>query len=168
MIVTAHRTPTRHLRSLLAAGVLAAVPAAGRAQGAPTAPRFVNPPTLSTPRGYSHVVEVPAGSRLVYVAGQVALDSTGRLVGPGDVRTQAVQVFENLRRALAAAGATFGDVVKLNYYVVDAAQVPAVREVRDRYINTAAPPASTLVEVRRLFRDDVLLEVEATAVVPRR
>jgi enamine deaminase RidA (YjgF/YER057c/UK114 family) len=77
-------------------------------------------------------------------------------------------VFENLRRALAAGGATFRDVVKLNYYVVDAAQVPVLREVRDRYVNTAAPPASTLVEVRRLFRDDLLLEVEAVAVVPRR
>jgi 2-iminobutanoate/2-iminopropanoate deaminase len=51
---------------------------------------------------------------------------------------------------------------------VDAAQVPAVREVRDRYVNTAAPPASTLVEVKRLFRDDVLIEVEAVAIVPRR
>ena len=76
-------------------------------------------------------------------------------------------MFENLRRALAAAGATFKDVVKLNYYVLDATQAPAVREVRDRYVDAAAPPASTLVEVRRLFRDDVLLEVEATAVVRR-
>lgn len=127
--------------------------------------RFVNPPTLSTPRGYSHVVEVPAGSRMLYLAGQVALDSTGGLVGAGDFRAQTVQVFENLRRALAAGGATFRDVVRLNYYVVDASQLTALREVRDRYINTAAPPASTLLEVRRLFRDDVLLEVEATAII---
>jgi len=131
------------------------------------APRFINPPTLSTPRGYTQVVDVPAGSRLVYLSGQVALDSTGKLVGAGDFRAQAVQVFENLRRALAAAGAWFGDVVKLNYYVVDATQVATLLEVRDRYINAAAPPASTLVEVRRLFRDDVLLEVEATAAVHR-
>jgi enamine deaminase RidA (YjgF/YER057c/UK114 family) len=130
--------------------------------------RFVNPPTLPASRGYSQVVEVPPGSRVLYLAGQVALDSMGRIVGSGDFRAQAVQVFENLRRALAAGGATFRDVVKLNYYVVDVAQVPALREVRDRYVNTAAPPASTLVEVRRLFRDDVLLEVEAVAIVPRR
>jgi enamine deaminase RidA (YjgF/YER057c/UK114 family) len=104
----------------------------------------------------------------LYVAGQVALDSAGRVVLAGDFRAQAVQVFENLRRALAAGGSTFRDVVKLNYYVVDAAQVPVLREVRDRYVNTAAPPASTLVEVRRLFRDDMLLEVEAVAIVPRR
>jgi 2-iminobutanoate/2-iminopropanoate deaminase len=129
--------------------------------------RFINPPTLSTPRGYSHVAEVPAGTRLVYIAGQVALDSAGQLIGPGDLRAQATAVFENLRRALAAAGATFNDVVKLNYYVIDASQIAVLREVRDRYVNRATPPASTLVEVRRLFRDDVLLEVEAVAAVRR-
>ena len=160
-----------HRRGFLSVALLAALcgaAAPAEAQVPVDSPRFINPPTLPAPRGYSHVVEVPAGSRLLYVAGQVALDSAGRIVGPGDFRAQAVQVFENLRRALAAGGATFGDVVKLNYYVVDAAQVPALREVRDRYVNGAAPPASTLVEVRRLFRADVLLEIEAVAVVPRR
>jgi enamine deaminase RidA (YjgF/YER057c/UK114 family) len=129
--------------------------------------RFLNPPSLSTPRGYSHVATVPAGSTMLFIAGQVPLDSTGAVVGGTDVRAQAVQVFENLRRALAAGGATFRDVVKLNYYVLDASQLAAIREVRDRYVNTAAPPASTLVEVRRLFRPDVSLEVEAVAVVRR-
>jgi enamine deaminase RidA (YjgF/YER057c/UK114 family) len=146
---------------------LCAVPALARAQAVAEDPRFLNPPALPPTRGYSHVVEVPAGNRLLYIAGEVPLDSTGRLIGPGDFRAQAVQVFENLRRALAAAGSTFKDVVKLNYYIVDATQVQMVRDVRDRYVNTAAPPASTLVEVRRLFRDDVLIEVEAVAVVPR-
>ncbi|MEP6619751.1 MAG: RidA family protein [bacterium] len=158
----------RCLTRLFVVAVVTGVPVVAMAQASADAPRFINPPTLSTPRGYSHVVEVPAGSRMVYVAGQVALDSAGRLVGAGDFRAQAVQVFENLKRALAAAGATFADVVKVNYYVVDASQVVALREVRDRYVNTAAPPASTLVEVRRLFRDDVLLEIEATAVVRNR
>lgn len=158
---------SRSRRALLVGALLgAAAPAA--AQAPRDTVRFVNPPTLSAPHGYSHVVEVPPGSRMVYLAGQVALDSAGRLVGAGDLRVQAVQVFENLRRALAAAGATFRDVVRLNYYVVDASQLAELREVRDRYINTAAPPASTLVEVRRLFRDDVLLEVEATAVISDR
>ena len=81
---------------------------------------------------------------------------------------QARQVFENLRAGLAAAGSTFHDVVKLNFYVLDAGQLPVLREVRDQYVNTAAPPVSTLVEVRRLFRDDVLLEVEAVAVAKPR
>lgn len=141
----------------------AATPAVARAQ-ADTA-RFLAPPTLPPTRGYSQVVTVPAGQQLVFVAGQVALDSAGRLVGAGDVRAQTVQVFENLGRALQAAGARFADVVKLTYYVLDASQVGVVREVRDRYVHAAAPPASTLVEVRRLFRDDLLLEVEAVAVV---
>jgi enamine deaminase RidA (YjgF/YER057c/UK114 family) len=85
------------------------------------------------------------------------------LVGGGDFRAQAHQVFKNLRAGLGAGGAGFADVVKLTFYVVDMSQVPLLREVRDQYVNTAAPPASTLVEVRRLFRDDVLLEIEAVA-----
>ncbi len=129
------------------------------------AARLKNPATLHTPRGYSHVAEVPPGQRLVFIAGQVALDKAGALVGPGDMKAQSVQVFENIRLALAEAGATFNDVIKLNYYVVDVGQIATLRDVRDRYVNTAAPPASTLVEVRRLFRDDVLLEVEAVAAV---
>ena len=161
-------TGSRHLVALvLTLGVLGGV-APGLAQTPAGAPRFVNPPTLPVPHGYSQLVEVPPGSSVLYLAGQVALDSAGRIVGPGDFRAQAVQVFENLARALAAGGATFRDVVKLNYYVVDVTQIPVLREVRDRYVNGAAPPASTLVEVRRLFRDDVLLEVEAVAIRSRR
>jgi enamine deaminase RidA (YjgF/YER057c/UK114 family) len=135
---------------------------------AQSAARLKNPPTLHTPRGYSHVAEVPPGQRLVFIAGQVALDKSGALVGPGDFKAQAQQVFENIRLALADVGGTFNDVIKLNYYVVDVGQIAALREVRDRHVNTAAPPASTLVEVRRLFRDDVLLEVEAVAAVRAR
>ena len=128
-------------------------------------PRFLNPSGLPPTKGYSHVVEVPAGHRLVFLAGQVPLDSTGVLRGGSDFRSQARQTFENLRAGLAAAGADFGDVVKLNFYLLDVRNLPALREVRDRYVNPAAPPASTLVEVRRLFREDVLLEVEAIAAV---
>ncbi len=128
-------------------------------------PRFLNPPTLPTSRGYTQVVEVPPGHRLVYLSGQVPLDSTGALRGRTDFRSQAEQVFENLRAGLTAVGADFHDVVKLNFYVLDVRNLPALREVRDRYINRAAPPASTLVEVSGLFRNDVLLEVEAVAAV---
>jgi enamine deaminase RidA (YjgF/YER057c/UK114 family) len=151
-------------KSGAAAMVLCLGVATGSA-GAQMRPRFVNPPGLPAPHGYSQLVEVPAGQRLLYLAGQVPLDSSGAVVGGTDFRAQAHQVFKNLRAGLAAAGATFADVVKLNYYIVDMQQLPILREVRDRYVNTAAPPASTLVEVRRLFRDDVLLEVEAIAVV---
>jgi enamine deaminase RidA (YjgF/YER057c/UK114 family) len=128
-------------------------------------PRFLNPSSLPPSRGYTQVVEVPAGHRLVYLSGQVPLDSTGALRGGTDFRSQARQVFENLRAGLAAVGADFEDVVKLNFYVLDMRHLTALREVRDRYVNAAAPPASTLVQVSGLFRDDVLLEIEAIAAV---
>jgi reactive intermediate/imine deaminase len=130
--------------------------------------RFLNPPSLPPTNGYTHVVEVPAGHRLVFLSGQIPLDSSGALRGGADFRSQAKQVFENLRAGLAAAGADFDDVVKLTFYILDVRKVPELREVRDQYVNTAAPPASTLVQVSRLPRDDVLLEVEAIAAVPER
>lgn len=128
-------------------------------------PRFLNPPSLPPSKGYTQVVEVPAGHRLVILSGQVPLDSTGALRGKTDFRTQAKQVFDNLRAGLAAADADFGDVVKLSFYILDVRHIPVLREVRDQYVDLTAPPASTLVQVSRLFRDDVLLEVEAIAAV---
>jgi reactive intermediate/imine deaminase len=133
------------------------------AQVPPTA-NFINPERMHPPTGYSHVVEVTAG-RPVYIAGQVALDPAGELVGPGDIRAQARQVFDNLQTALEAVGASFQQVVKLTLYLVDATQLPVVREVRDQYVNTQQPPASTAVEVRRLVRADLLIEVEAVAMI---
>jgi reactive intermediate/imine deaminase len=125
--------------------------------------RFLSPDTLPRPFGYSHVVDAPA-SRIVYLSGQVPLDAAGNLVGEGDFAAQVRQVFENLTAALAAAGATWNDVVKLDYFVRDIGEVAALRAIRDEYVNTEQPPASTLVEVSRLFRDDVLVEIQAVAV----
>jgi enamine deaminase RidA (YjgF/YER057c/UK114 family) len=130
----------------------------------PVTANFINPEAMHRPTGYTHVVEVTAG-RPVYIAGQVALDRSGAIVGPGDIRTQARQVFDNLQAGLQAVGAGFEQVVKLTYYLVDATQLPIVREVRDQYVNIQQPPASTAVEVRRLFLDDLLIEVEAVAVI---
>ena len=130
----------------------------------PVTANFINPEAMHRPTGYTHVVEVTAG-RPVYIAGQVALDRSGAIVGPGDIRTQARQVFDNLRAALEVVGAGFDQVVKLTFYLVDATQLPVVREIRDQYVDTQQPPASTAVEVRRLVHDDVLIEVEAIAVV---
>ncbi|MGK5641070.1 RidA family protein [Streptomyces sp. URMC 126] len=113
--------------------------------------------------GYSHVVT--ATGRLVAISGQIALDADGRLVGEGDIRAQTRQVFENLRRCLAAAGGTFGDVVKLTYFVTDVAHLPVVREVRDEFVDAGRLPASSAVQVAALFRPDLLIEVEALAVV---
>jgi reactive intermediate/imine deaminase len=126
---------------------------------------FINPPTLAATPGYTQVVIAPAG-RTVYVAGQVALDAAGAIVGQGDFRAQAQQVFENLRAALAAGGASFADVVKITIFVLDAANLPVLREVRDAYVNTERPPASTAVQVSRLARAEFLLEIEAIAALP--
>jgi enamine deaminase RidA (YjgF/YER057c/UK114 family) len=130
--------------------------------------RLHNPPELHKPFGYSHVAEA-TGGKLVYLSGQVALDADGNLVGKDDFLAQTRQVFENLKSALAAAGASFQDVIKLNYYCADSVdlgvQIPKFREIRDSFVNTAAPPASTLVVVRRLARPEWLIEVEAIAVV---
>ncbi|MFN8529145.1 MAG: RidA family protein [Anaerolineae bacterium] len=124
--------------------------------------RFINPDTLATPTGYTHVVETNA-RRTIFISGQIPLDSQGKLVGAGDMKAQAEQVFENLRLALEAVHATFADVIKLTYFVVDISQIQVVREVRNRYLNADRLPASTAVEVRQLVRKEFLLEVEAIA-----
>jgi reactive intermediate/imine deaminase len=128
--------------------------------------RFIKSDTLPPSPGYSQAVEIRPGARVLYIAGQVAMDHSGKLVGEGDPRAQATQIFENLKAALQAGGASFDNVVKLNSYFVDITQLPAFREVRDKYINLANPPASTAVEVKRLFREGFLIEIDAVAVVP--
>ncbi len=124
--------------------------------------RRTNPATLYEPNGYTHVVEA-TGGRTIYLSGQTAVDKQGNLVGVGDFRAQAVQVFECLKAALAAAGAGFGDVVKANYYVLDMSNITVLREVRRGYLGSTAP-ASTLVEVRKLAREEFLVEIEMIAV----
>ena len=123
-------------------------------------------PNLSTPRGYSHVVST-SGGRTIYVAGQIAMDKDGKVVGVGDLRAQTTQVFENVKAALAAAGATLSDVVKQNTYIVNlnAEALPVIREVRGEYFPAENPPASTLVGVTALAFADLLIEVEVIAVV---
>jgi 2-iminobutanoate/2-iminopropanoate deaminase len=140
-----------------------AVPVFAFAQSRAPQIRRINPPTLSAPTGYTHVVET-SGGKTVYVSGQIALDREGKLVGQGDMKAQAEQVFANLQAALAAAGATFKDVVKMNTYVTDMSQAGAVREARAKYFGDA-PPASTLVQVVHLARPELMIEVEVIAVV---
>ena len=126
--------------------------------------RYINPSTLARPMGYTHIVEA-RGAQTFYISGQVALDDSGNIVGPGDMGAQARQVFENLHAALRSIGASFRDVVKLTYFIVDMTQMQTVREVRDQYIQPEYLPASTAVEVRRLAREEFLLEIEAVAVL---
>jgi enamine deaminase RidA (YjgF/YER057c/UK114 family) len=132
--------------------------------------RIFNPDSIAKPTaGYSQVAEVTDGN-LVYIAGQVALDRAGNLVGKDDFRAQVQQVFENLKAAVEAAGGDFHQVIKLNYYCaesVDPALIPAVREIRDKYVNTANPPTSTFVVVKRLVRPEWMIEVDAVAVVKK-
>ena len=141
--------------------------AAAFAQSGKPKVEFKNPPEISLPAGYSHAVVVNGG-KMIYLSGQVGLNKQGEMVGKADFRVQATQVFTNLRAALAAAGATPKDVVKLNYYVVglNHDKLVALREVRDQFIDKEHPPASTLAGVAALFREDAMLEVEAVAVLP--
>ena len=126
----------------------------------------MNPPTLSKPNGYTHVV-IAKGSRMIFIAGQTSSDKNGNVVGKGDFRAQARQVFENLKSALTAAGASFNDVVKLNYYIIDMGNAATLREVRSIYVGNVSP-AATLVQVGKLARDEYMLEVEAVAVTAKK
>jgi len=130
-----------------------------------SSPIFASPDDLSSPPGYSHVVTIPAG-RLVWTAGQIAMDADGTVVAVGEWEGQARRVFENLTRALEAASAGWSDVVKLTYFVVDVAGLAAIRAVRDEFVDRTRPPTSTLVQVAGLAHRDLLLEVEAVAWLP--
>ncbi len=132
----------------------------------PSNTRFMNPAAIAKPGGYSHVVEVTGPDRIVYIAGQLGLKPDGDIAG--DFRAQCLQAFENLKAALAAVGATFDDVVKLNNYLVDIPKNLGIyREVRDKYVNTAQPPASTTIGVPALARPDALYEVEAVVLLAK-
>ena len=132
--------------------------------------RFSNPKTLAKPPGYSYVVEASGPARIIYFAGQLGVDMDNKFVGSaGDFRAQCAQAFDNMTRALEAAGAQWRDVVKINNFLVGIeANMAAFREVRDRYLNKAAPPASTTIGVPALARPGGLFEIEAIAVLPAR
>ncbi|MGW9206550.1 RidA family protein [Embleya sp. NPDC055664] len=126
--------------------------------------RIPAPEGVAPGRGYTNVV-IGTG-RVVAISGQIALDEHGALVGKDDPGAQARQVFENLRRCLTAVGATFDDVIKLTYFLTDIADLPAVRAARDAYIDPERLPASSAMQVAALVRPDLLLEIEAFAVLP--
>jgi enamine deaminase RidA (YjgF/YER057c/UK114 family) len=129
----------------------------------------VNPPTLMKPHGYSHAYEVQGGKTL-YIAGQVALDREGTLVGPGDLVAQFRQVCENLRAAVGARGGQLADIVKLTVYVLSKADYKArAREIGGVYREYFGRhyPAMTFLEVKGLYDDDrgCAIEIEAVAVL---
>jgi enamine deaminase RidA (YjgF/YER057c/UK114 family) len=129
--------------------------------------RRLNPPELGTPPGYSQIVDVQA-SRMIFIAGQTALDRNGELVGRNDFAAQADQVFRNLSTALQAVGCTASDLVKLTVFLRDMSNLTTYREARNRFFTTVTPPAApavTLVEVSKLYGPDFLIEIEAVAAV---
>ena len=129
--------------------------------------RFSNPKTMPAPRGYTQVVESTGPGRTVYLSGQLGLTTGGAFAGvPGDFRAQATQCFENLKAGLASVGGGFEHVVKVTNFFVDMSHLPVFFEVRDAFVNTKAPPASTAIQVGRLAREGALFEVEAVAVIP--
>ena len=142
--------------------LLTLLPHVGVAQGSST--RYVNPTGLVKPTGYTHIVIAPDG-RTVYIAGQVAFDSTGSVVGKGDFTAQAEQVYRNLERALRSVGGSMADLDKTTTFVTDIKNVPSLREVRSRRLSKTQPPANTLLEVSSLARPELLIEIEAIAVL---
>ena len=120
----------------------------------------INPDTLATPRGYSHVVTIEGAQKLAFIAGQVAIDKEGKIVGPGDLTAQIKQVAHNLIAALAGVGAKPADIVKMNTYIVQykASDYAAMREARAiLFAGGEEPPASTLVGVHSLAVDGLLV-----------
>lgn len=129
--------------------------------------KHINPDTLLTPRGYSHIVTVEGAQKLAFISGQVAVDKEGKIVGPGDLKIQIKAAAENLVAALAAVGAKPSDIVKMNTYIVQYKQADyaAMREARAVLFPTGDPPASTLIGVHSLAVDGLLVEIEAVAAI---
>lgn len=127
--------------------------------------QLISPNSMHKPAGYSHLAKANS-DKIVFIAGQVALDASGTLVGPGDFQAQTERVFENLKAAVEAVGGSFKNIMKLNVYVLDRSQLREYREVRDRYIDLNNPPVSTAVQVAALFRPEFLIEIEAVAALP--
>jgi len=131
--------------------------------GTSASPLFASPDDLPRPSGYSHVVTIPPG-RLVWTSGQVGIGADHAIAAGWEGQTRLA--FENVGRALAAAGAGWPDVVKLTLFVVDVSELETIRRVRDEFVDTDSPPTSSLVQVAGLFRPEVLIEVEAVASLP--
>ncbi|HEX2105148.1 MAG TPA: RidA family protein [Solirubrobacteraceae bacterium] len=126
---------------------------------------FFSPATLAPPFGWSHAASVAPG-RVVWIAGQLPVAADGTPAPAGDMAAQTRQCFQNVGRALEAAGARWPDVVKLTYFVTDMSGVATIRAVRDEFVDTARPPTSSLVGVAGLVLPDAMIEIEAVACPP--
>lgn len=131
--------------------------------------KLVNPNAVATPKGYSHTAQIDLGNAtMLLIAGQVPLDKQGNLVGKDDMSKQTEQVFTNIKNIIEEAGGNMNHLAKISIFIRDVSKIQTVRDVRDKFVNIKTPPASTLVEVSKLYRDDVLIEIEATAVIPKK
>lgn len=131
--------------------------------------QYHNPTSVSPAKGYSHSVEIDLGNcKMIILSGQIALDKNGNLVGKGNLAEQAEQVFVNIKNIVAASGGTMDDVIKINIYMIDISQAQVMRNVRNKFINLENPPTSILMQVSKLVRDDILIEIEATAIIPKK
>jgi enamine deaminase RidA (YjgF/YER057c/UK114 family) len=159
------RSVVRSAATLAATAGLASTAAAQSGAGGKPNLRFVQPETIFKTTTYTHVVEVTGPGRLIYTSGEQGRDRDGNF--PVDITAQSIQAFENIKAALAAVGATFDHVVKLNVYMIDLRKhQPIFSEIKQRYVNKSAPPASTTVQVPLLTREGALVEVEAVAALP--
>ncbi|MFH7018852.1 RidA family protein [Flavobacterium sp. FlaQc-47] len=126
---------------------------------------FKNSEKVFQIKGLSQVVEIPLGNqKMLLLSGQIPLNQKGELTG-NDVKSQTVQIFENVKAILESCNASLNDIVKLGIFITDISKIADYREARDQYINLETPPASTLLEVKGLFRADIFIEIEVTAVV---
>lgn len=123
----------------------------------------VNPARWQEKFGYSQGCRVDEAQRLLFVAGQIALDENGDVVGEGDFEAQTRQVFTNMGRVLELAGMSFENVVQIGGFLIDIGQLPTYARVRDEFVDTPAPPASTTVGVTSLALPELLVEVNAIA-----
>ena len=123
----------------------------------------VNPASWQEKFGYSQGCRVDEAQRLLFVAGQIALDENGGVVGEGDFEAQTRQVFTNMGRVLELAGMSFESVVQIGGFLIDIGELPTYARVRDEFVNTSAPPASTTIGVTSLALPELLVEVNAIA-----
>ncbi len=150
-------------------GMFICLPFASFSQKDSAMVKFRNPASVVAPKGYSHAAIIDLGNcQMIVLSGQVPLDSKGNLVGQGDLGKQTEQVFVNIKNIISDLGGTMDNVVKLGVFLTDVSQIQTFRDIRNRFINIKMPPTSTLVQVSKLFREDVLIEVEATAIIPKK
>lgn len=131
--------------------------------------KLKNANSVLTPKGYSHYAEIDLGNcKMIIISGQVALDKKGNLIGKDNLAEQTEQVFMNIKNIVEEVGGNMDNIVKMGIYMTDISQIQILRDTRNKFINLKTAPTSTLVQVSKLLRDDILIEIEATAIVPKK